>query len=183
MRKIKVDACIGHSKISNHSEIKDKMLSLIESSEDSSLQLDGSFISKYDYSISENYEREWVKFLYPHFLPTLSDLMLSLGYADLELWQIWYQQYLKGSSHPWHIHSGHFTGVYYLEHPEGSPSTEILSPYNLETIKVDMVSEGDFIVFPASWIHRGPINEGFRKTIISFNLTITDPRSSLLLSK
>ena len=52
MRKIKVDACIGHSKISNHSEIKDNILSLIESSEDSSFHSDGSFISKYDYSIS-----------------------------------------------------------------------------------------------------------------------------------
>ena len=97
-------------------------------------------------------------------------MLRDFGYQVMHLWQIWYQQYLKGSSHPWHIHSGHFTGVYYLEHPEGSPSTEILSPYNLETIKVDMVSEGDFIVFPASWIHRGPLNEGLRKTIISFNL-------------
>ena len=176
MRKFKVNACVGISKIHNHLEIKDKILSLIDSSNDSTCtQSDGSFISKYDYDLSEDFERKWVKELKPYLLPVLNDMLRDFGYQVMHLWQIWYQQYLKGSSHPWHIHSGHFTGVYYLEHPEGSPSTEILSPYNLETIKVDMVSEGDFIVFPAAWIHRAPLNEGFRKTIVSYNLNIHLP--------
>ena len=179
MRKFKVDACVGISKIHNHLEIKDKILSLIESSNDSTCtQPDGSFISKYDYDLCEDFERKWVKELQPYLLPVLKGIFKDLGYQVMHLWQIWYQQYLKGSSHCWHIHEGQFTGVYYLEHPEGSPATEIKSPYNLETFKVDMVSEGDVIVFPGSWIHQAPINEKSRKTIISFNLNICAPDPS-----
>ena len=38
---------------------------------------------------------------------------------------------------------------------------------------VDVV-EGDIIVFPAHWIHKGNINNKDRKTIISFNFDIQD---------
>ena len=34
----------------------------------------------------------------------------------------------------------------------------------METFKVDTVSEGDVIVFPAFWIHQAPINE--KSTIV-----------------
>jgi hypothetical protein len=171
MRKIKVDSCVGISKVHNHLEIKDKILSLIDSSNDSPCpQQDGAFISKYDYPVSHDFEREWVKELKSYLLPVLGEVISNFGYEGMDIRELWYQQYLKGSSHSWHTHTGHFTGVYYLEYPQGSPPTEIKSPYNLETIKMDMVSEGDVIVFPASWIHRGPVNEGFRKTIVSYNL-------------
>ena len=179
MRKIKVDSCIGISKLNNHLEIKDKILSLIDCSNDSpSNNSDGSFISKYDYPQSANFDRRWVKDLKPYLLPVLVDVISNFGYQGMDIYRIWYQQYLKGSSHCWHIHEGQFTGVYYLEHPEGSPATEIKSPYNLETFKVDTVSEGDVIVFPAFWIHQAPINEKSRKTIISFNLNIRAPDPS-----
>ena len=68
MRKIKVDSCIGISKLNNHLEIKDKILSLIDCSNDSpSNNADGSFISKYDYPQSGNFDRQWVKELKPSF--------------------------------------------------------------------------------------------------------------------
>ena len=96
-----------------------------------------------------------------------------MGYHGFDLKQIWYQQYLKGSNHPWHTHASNFTGVYYLEYPEGSPSTEVISPYTREKHCLDMASEGDFIVFPSHWIHRSPPNHtSNRKTIISYNLDV-----------
>ena len=78
--------------------------------------------------------------------------------------------------HPWHTHASNFTGVYYLEYPEGSPSTEVISPYTGEKHCLDMASEGDFIVFPSHWIHSSgiPMGEG-RKTIISFNFDMDEP--------
>jgi hypothetical protein len=182
MRKIKVDSCVGISKINNHLEVKDKILSLIDSSEDSgcyqvgsSTKTDGYVISKYDYPQGDTFERQWVKEIKPYLLPVLSDMINDLGYQGVDVKQIWYQQYLKGSAHSWHVHGGNFTGVYYLEYPEGSPPTEIISPYDSGVVKMDMVSEGDVIIFPACWIHRGPINEGCRKTIVSYNLNIHLP--------
>ena len=176
MRKFKVNACVGISKINNHWTIKNKILSLIDSSNDSPCtQSDGSFISKYDYPLADTFERQWVKEIKPYLLPVLSDMINDLGYQGMDVKEIWYQQYLKGSAHSWHVHGGNFTGVYYLEYPEGSPPTEIISPYNLGVVKMDMVSEGDVIIFPACWIHRAPINEGCRKTIISYNLNIRLP--------
>ena len=40
---------------------------------------------------------------------------------------------------------------------------------NMGKIKGIKVKEGDFIVFPAHWIHRGSPNGSSRKTIISWN--------------
>ena len=46
---------------------------------------------------------------------------------------MWYQQYLNGDTHGWHIHGQHFTGVYYLEFPDGCSKTEVCSPFNLKS--------------------------------------------------
>ena len=180
MRKFKVNACVGISKIPNHLKIKDKILSLIDSSNDSTCspkakETKKTFISKYDYPLATNFERQWVKKIKPYLLPVLRDIINDFGYQGMNVFEIWYQQYEKGSAHTWHIHGGNFTGVYYLEYPKGSPPTEILSPYDLGVFKMDMVSEGDVIIFPACWIHRAPINEGCRKTIVSYNLDVKLP--------
>ena len=173
MDKIPVLDCIAKDHYDLPPKIRQKILSLIAESGDPPLDDGTSYISQYDFDFSFDFDREWVEVIKPYLFKALTKTMDELGYLDFSVDQIWYQQYLKGSSHCWHIHEGQFTGVYYLEHPEGSPATEIKSPYNLETFKVDTVSEGDVIVFPAFWIHQAPINEKSRKTIISFNLTHT----------
>ena len=58
-----------------------------------------------------------------------------------------------------------------MEYPEGCGKTRVSSPYNLEGHDVDAV-EGDIIIFPAHWVHRGSANNKDRKTIISFNFDI-----------
>ena len=171
MKKVKLEDCIAYSKITNHLEVKEKILPLIDSSID---KREGyTPISKLDFPDGDNFEREWVKTFHPYFYDPLKNIIKYLGYHGFDLKQIWYQQYLKGSSHPWHTHGSNFTGVYYLEHPEGSPSTEVISPYSGKKHCLNMVSEGDFVVFPSHWIHRGPPNHTLnRKTIISYNLDV-----------
>ena len=171
MKKVKLEDCITYSKITNHLELKEKILPLIDSSIDKKKEI--SPISKLDFSDGDNFEREWVKTFLPYFDNPLKNLIKYLGYHRFRYQQIWYQQYLKGSSHPWHTHVSNFTGVYYLEHPEESPSTEVISPYSGKKHCLNMVSEGDFVVFPSHWIHRGPPNHTLnRKTIISYNLDV-----------
>ena len=186
MKKIKIDDCICHSKIKEHLDIRDSILSEIDKSSDGNLkQLDSFYtdsISKLDWDMSANPDRPWLKIFLPVFLENLQEIIISLGYLKLYVKNVWYQQYLEGDTHGWHIHGEHFTGVYYLEFPEGCSQTEIVSPYDLKVTKIDVV-EGDFIIFPAHYIHRGLPNSKKRKTIISYNFSIdgspTDGKNSL----
>jgi ectoine hydroxylase-related dioxygenase (phytanoyl-CoA dioxygenase family) len=91
---------------------------------------------------------------------------------------IWYQQYLKNSTHGWHTHSDNFTGVYYLEMDETAPKTQIINSNKILNLNVE---EGDFVIFPSYLIHRAPINlSKNRKTIISFNFNVSGIRKDIL---
>ena len=175
MKKIQINDCICHSKIKEHLDIRDSILSEIDKSSDSDLKQKDSFytdsISKLDWNKSADIERPWLKIFLPVFLEHLQDVIINIGYAKAVIKNVWYQQYLEGDTHGWHIHGEHYTGVYYLEFPEGCSQTEIVSPYNFKVEKIDVV-EGDFIIFPAHFIHRGLPNTKKRKTIISYNFSI-----------
>ena len=158
MKKIQIDDCICHSKIKEHSKIRDSILSEIEKTSDGDLTQNDSFytdsISKLDWYKNSDFNRPWVKIFLPEFCKDVEEIIFSMCYNRINLMELWFQQYLEGDTHGWHIHGDHFTGVYYLEFPEGCSQTEIVSPYNFKVKKIDVV-EGDFIVFPAHCIHRG----------------------------
>ena len=179
MKKIQIDDCICHSKIGKHLEIKETLLSLIDKSNDGTgYTVDSHYtdnISKLDWNVSQNFQRPWVQLLLPEFVKSVTEIIKTLGYNNIELYAMWYQQYLNGDVHGWHIHGQHFTGVYYLEFPDGCSKTEVCSPFNLKSKQIESV-EGDIIVFPAHYIHRGSPNKNIRKTIVSFNFDIkADP--------
>jgi ectoine hydroxylase-related dioxygenase (phytanoyl-CoA dioxygenase family) len=97
----------------------------------------------------------------------------NLGYDGINITEIWFQQYLNGSEHGWHCHSGNFTNVYYLELPEGTPKTQLVNPYNQKDIIEVDVKEGDLLAFPSYVLHKAPKNlSDKRKTIISYNIDI-----------
>ena len=174
MKKIQIDDCICHSKIKEHLDIRDSILSEIDKSSDGDLTQNDSFytdsISKLDWNISDKLERPWLKIFLPVFLENLQEVIASIGYAKAVIKNVWYQQYLEGDTHGWHIHDDHFTGVYYLEFPEGCSQTEVVSPYDFKAVKIN-ATEGDFIIFPSHYIHRGLPNTKKRKTIISYNFS------------
>ena len=175
MKKIQIDDCICHSKIKNHFKIKDDILSEIDKCDDDNLSSVDSYysdsISKLDWSKASDTERPWVKIFVPEFCEDIKEIISSMCYYKISIKHMWYQQYLEGDTHGWHIHGQHYTGVYYLEFPEGSSKTEICSPFSLNKKQID-VKEGDFIVFPAHLIHRGLPNKTMRKTIVSFNFDV-----------
>ena len=175
MKKIQIDDCICHSKIKNHFNIKDDILSKIDKCDDDNLSSSDSYysdsISKLDWSKASDTERPWVKIFVPEFCEDIKEIISSMCYYKISIKHMWYQQYLEGDTHGWHIHGQHYTGVYYLEFPEGSSKTEICSPFSLNKKQID-VKEGDFIVFPAHLIHRGLPNKTMRKTIVSFNFDV-----------
>ena len=150
------------------------MLSEIDKCDDDNLNSVDSYqtdsISKLDWIKSSDTKRPWVKIFVPEFYEDVKEIISSMCYHKISLKNVWYQQYLEGDTHGWHIHDDHFTGVYYLEFPNGCSQTEIVSPYNFKAVKID-ASEGDFVVFPAHYIHRGLPNGSKRKTIISYNFS------------
>ena len=175
MKKIKFNDCICHSSIKNHLDIKNDLLYEIAQTNCERLNMTDNYytdsISKLDWSRCKDFTRKWVHIFMPHFSDEIVRIMGSMGYNDVELYEMWYQQYLENDTHGWHIHGQQFTGVYYLEFPKGCSNTEIRSPFDFQTKQIDVV-EGDIIVFPAHFVHRGLPNTKQRKTIISFNFDV-----------
>jgi hypothetical protein len=156
-----------------HLSIKNDLLSLLETADYKSPKHAESEtdITKADWFRAQDMEREWVKFAAPKLFPYITKMYDELGFDLLKISEIWFQQYLQGSEHGWHTHSGNWTNVYYLEFQEGSPKTLLIDPFDRKTqIEVD-VKEGDLLVFPAFVMHKAPINNsGNRKTILSYNI-------------
>ena len=187
MKKIRLNDSIFCSTLIDHVRIRDQILSDIDKSlYTDDLHNEGQDyidnVSKLDWSKSKNLERTWVKKILPYLQIAVQDLVFQMGYGRSKIRDVWYQQYTQGDCHDWHIHGEHFTGVYYLEFPKGSSRTQICSPYDLKG-KFINVSEGDFVLFPSHWIHRGGLLRGEkRKPIISFNLLVGDPLNNKLIN-
>lgn len=156
-----------------HALLKEELLNKISKSEFKSPQHKPSEtnISKADWFNATDMNREWLQTLAPRLIEELKEMYDELGFDILKITEIWFQQYLQGSEHGWHSHSGNWTNVYYLEFPKGSPKTLLIDPFDKKTqIEVD-VEEGDLLVFPAFVMHKAPENtSNNRKTIISYNI-------------
>jgi hypothetical protein len=159
---------------SDHSEIKDVILASISTQKPECLHVTEEYctdrISKLDWSIADNYSREWTLNFKPRLDKLLNDVANACGYAEVQINELWFQQYYTNDKHGWHTHGSNFTGVYYLELCDTSPRTQLTNPFTQTDIIIPNVKEGDILIFPSYVIHRAPkIIDNFRKTIISFN--------------
>jgi hypothetical protein len=141
--------------------------------------------NKLDFNVSGDFERPWVQYFLPHLKKQLKEIANFLWYDDFTVNCIWFQEYLRGNHHGWHIHGDNFTGVYYVKFdPKKSPKTEIIDPYNNSVAKRMDVKCGDLILFPSFFIHRAPVVfDDTKKVIISFNVNISKPSEELFDSK
>ena len=174
MKKLILKDYIYHSRVKEHSNIKDFILDEIRNGEESLKITDDYYndsITKLDWTESEDFKRPWVKFFLPCFSNAVTEFLNDSLYKGIKLKDMWFQQYQVGGTHGWHIHGSHYTGVYYLEYPKKSSRTQLIFPFNNKFQKIN-VSEGDIIIFPSHILHRGLPNKSERKTIISFNFDI-----------
>tara|TARA_R100000742_G_C4273978_1_gene93751 strand:- start:628 stop:1191 length:564 start_codon:yes stop_codon:yes gene_type:complete len=126
-------------------------------------------ITKTDWDMANDYERPWVKYFLPFFEPHLLKMTQESGYANYEIFEIWFQTYHQNSTHGWHIHGRNFTGVYYVDFSEDCPKTEIYTR-ELGVFPIN-ANEGDIVMFPSHTMHRAPkVEVDKKKTIISFNV-------------
>jgi hypothetical protein len=181
MQKFKIDCPYVISSFSNHKEIKQQLLNLIDTADFESVKFENveTNISKTDWQISQEINRKWLQLILNPLVDHMKTVYSHIGYDSLLIKDIWFQQYLNNSEHGWHVHSSNFTNIYYLEMPEGTPKTQIINPFNqTDIIELD-VNEGDIVTFPSFIIHRAPKNiSNFRKTIISFNADVNYPEES-----
>ena len=127
-------------------------------------------IGKLDWFRSKDFEnRPWVNLCWDMVTSKLNSMIYKqYGLNGIDMNDFWFQQYVTGDAHGWHIHSQNFTGVYYLELPENDDNeTKILSGNEMITPEV---KEGDICLFPSFAIHSAPkITSTKRKTILSYN--------------
>ena len=161
----------------DHTRIKDILLPMIDSMPSDNSNPD---ISKVDWALSEHGDRPWISFIKPildNYMKILGD---ATGYENCTITDLWFQQYIENNQHDWHVHGQQMVGVYYLELPEDSPITELVSPFLHNTKIVPDVKEGDILVFPSEVVHRAPKVTTGRKTILSWNFHWEAPHKKTL---
>lgn len=158
------------SNFPDHTNIKDNVLSLINSMPTSHMCSYGQSISKSDWNLPKDSARDYYAFMSKNWSNYLSGVYAAIGFSDFTVSDYWFQQYNSNDTHPWHAHGGvSLSSIYYVELPEESIATEFINPYTRKTFKYP-VKEGDVITFPASLIHRSPVNNtSKRKTSIIVN--------------
>jgi len=157
------------TKFESFNTIKSFLLSHIEKAY--SKEQNETPITRLDWDEGRDMNRPWVKYIAPLLHYNLTKLIRTRHPSFLEIDKIWYQQYHENSYHDWHVHSHHYTGVFYLEFPKGSPKTELFIDNKIISVEAE---EGDLIIFPSSVIHRAAKNTTpQRKTIISYNMDLT----------
>lgn len=161
------------SKLPEHESIKENVLGLINEAESTRYTYPNDYtdISRTDWNVSRDVERFYLKDVIQPITNLLQSRFDELGYDEIKIRNIWFQQYNKGSEHGWHVHLGcQWTNVYYLDMPDGSPKTQLLNPMNQEEIIELNVNEGDVLTFPSFILHRAPrVESDVIKTIISWN--------------
>jgi hypothetical protein len=174
MKSIDINILCLQDKFSDHKNIKDQLLDLINRgySEKDLNKTDyyGDSISRYDWNVATDFNREWVRFLLPYIQKQFNKFAEKLEHKSPLIKKIWFQQYVKNDYHGWHTHGDNYTGVYYLDFPKGSSSTELIEQGSLNKIIIK-AKEGDIVIFPSFVMHRSPrIKKDIQKTIISFNI-------------
>jgi hypothetical protein len=152
------------SDVPDHNIHKDILLKLIDKIPNNPYYQ----VSKTDYNLPDDFEREYATYFYSKIVPHYStEIRKYYRSAQCQIVKTWFQQYEEKSSHPYHMHPGaNFTSVYFLELPDEQFKTSIKireKEYDYEA------KEGQIITFPAHVLHTSKENGKLRKTVLSFN--------------
>jgi cupin superfamily acireductone dioxygenase involved in methionine salvage len=157
-----------------HKKLKNKILGAIEQIAPNTISALDHQIYKTDWNQSTTIPRPYVEIIHSDISSELDNVFKNFGFDRYNVHNIWFQQYQLNDIHGWHTHANcHYTCIYYVELPNGAPSTQFLDPLDNETIFKINVNEGDILIMPSMIKHRSPsIENNVRKTIISFNASV-----------
>jgi len=148
---------------------KNKILKLIDAMPKIFMKAKGANISKTDWLLTPEYNRDYWVYLRNLLIPFFVEMENKYG-GIFSIQNFWFQQYHKLDYHGWHNHSHcHFSSVVYLECSNQTDLTQF------KDMPIIDAKEGDVITFPSYIFHRSPlINSSSRKTIVSFNSNIIE---------
>ena len=184
--RVRFDSYMLRSSLAKHKRIKSKLLKLINKSpaEENGRIVDEYYndnITRNYFNSGDDFTRPWIKYFFKYLKEYLMSVSHELGYGEIRINRVWFQQYDKDSLHNWHLHENNYTGVYYLDMPKGSAPTEFINPSNFKEKFINHGQEGDIISFPCYIIHRAAQQKvKGRKTIISWNLDFEKIRPDLV---
>ena len=163
--------------IKEHQENKIKLLRSIDAMPQASINDGVELTSKTDWNIPQNYQREYLDIFYDMIRPYMQEMVERLKCERWSIQNAWYQGYDKGGRHDWHTHpEANYTNVYYLSLPNKSFKTQLYDVVSESIVENIEVQEGQVLTFPASVIHRSPVNEmDDKKMVISFNSNFQGP--------
>ena len=109
-----------------------------------------------------------------NFFETMSNYGIGADFNG----NVWHQVYERGDMHGWHVHPGcNMSTVFYVKLPDENSGTEFSLMSGKHRPKV---KEGEFLSFPATFVHRSPLHESDEtKIIMSFNWNMTRGPESL----
>ena len=92
--------------------------------------------------------------------------------AEYHVTDLWFETCMRTQYHGLHDHGGKGVScVLYVEMPEGAIPTQFRDEWDVDKWYTPDFKEGDLVIFPAWWKHRGGINDSDeRRTIIGFNM-------------
>jgi hypothetical protein len=155
-------------KVKDHQLIKDDILNSISSMGKHSMVTKHQSISNSDWYIPRDRERPYLSIIHSVIENHSKILVDILKANNIQLLNVWFQQYEKGDFHTWHTHSSCiFSNVYYVDLDSQNPKTSfrVLG----QEIEVD-VEEGNIVTFPSFIEHCSKVNQSNNtKTVISFN--------------
>ena len=155
--------------VPNHAEVKHQLLDGIRAMGTHSFIEGLDKISNTDWHLKPDCYRPYFQHLHPIVTPHLRTIGQRVGVPEgiLNMSGYWFQQYLEGDYHGWHIHENSvFSNVYYVDLPEGASKTS----FKLGGKEFEVpVKEGQILTFPSCFLHCSKPNSAGIKTIISFN--------------
>jgi hypothetical protein len=154
---------IFRSKLSNHLEVKDKLIEQIKLIPKNPYIDKNQNILHTDWNLPRAMHREYASLFIETVTPHLHMMAKALEVDKVEIDNFWFQQYGEVGEHKWHTHSKtNYANVYFLECPKNY-STKFKH-------FTEDCEEGDILSFPAFLPHCSPpITSNLIKTVIAFN--------------
>lgn len=156
----------------DHDEVKEKIISIIESDRTFTSVTPTESVFSTDFYLADIFrqqkcEQYW-DLIFPSVRHHYEELMKVTG---LTLWSVhkyWFQTYKQNDFHGWHVHAGcMFSNVYYLNLPDGAARTSFSYLGNEFQIEVQ---EGDILTFPSFLPHCSKESKSEApKHVIAFN--------------
>jgi len=185
IKKFKLDTPCTIGIFKEHKQIKDNLISLIKETNSDTLKINNDYfndlIHRLDWDKSKDVKRKWVKYLIPYLQKYFNEIANKLGYLEVDIKNLWFQQYNIYGKHGWHTHAENYTGVYYLKFSKNSAKTELINPFSQDKKIIINAKEGNIVIFPSYVIHRATEQlENTEKIIISFNFNFMNPLKKLI---